>query len=67
MITIGHCIGYCLLTFVLGALLGMFGMYLNGINKCEHEWEKIIDDKYINAHIVVHMCKKCGKRKRTEA
>lgn len=41
--------------------------------KCEHQWEKIIDErlegtnantgsKYI-LHTTVHMCKKCGKRK----
>lgn len=67
-----------LIGVITGAIAGCILYYYIGTPKCEHQWEKIIDDidstthngdyissKYIQSHIVVHMCKKCGKRKIT--
>ena len=61
---------------ILGGLIGgFFGLgigYLIGSERepCEHEFEKIIDDKECIApgksHVVAYMCKKCGKRKITK-
>lgn len=52
----------------VGVLIGMFSWYQFGTPKCEHKWEKIIDDKSAAGpgHVVVHMCSKCGKTKTTK-
>ena len=59
---------------IIGLIFGIFGgmviWYWIGHPRCEHNWEKIIDDPIktslgIEQHTVVHMCKKCGKRKYT--
>ena len=52
--------------FVIGIVVGVIIWYYMGSPRCEHNWEKILDDKYPNDHIIVHMCKKCGKRKITK-
>lgn len=60
---------------VIGIFIGMVLWYDIGHPKCEHNWEKIIDERiedkcehgkpYI-LHTVVHMCTKCGKRQVTK-
>ena len=56
----------------VGAIAGCILYYYIGTPKCEHQWEKIIDasetnrDGRITGYVVVHMCKKCGKRKITK-
>jgi hypothetical protein len=49
----------------VGIFVGLIVQYLIGEPKCDHTWEKIIDDKSAAGagHVVVYMCKKCGKRK----
>ena len=57
---------------VLGGLIGYGVCYATHEYKCKHQWEKIINDTEVNnygrttGHIVVHMCKKCGKRNITK-
>ena len=64
-------IGIVVISALIGFGIGSVIMY--HIYKCgEHQWEKIIDDTTVNkngnttGHIMVHMCKKCGKRKITK-
>lgn len=65
-ITIGELIGVIFISAIAGFGIAMAVFY--NIFKCSHEWEKIIDDHYPGAcsHTVVHICKKCGKRKVTK-
>ena len=53
-----------MISFLVGAVAGVILYYNIGEPKCQHDWEKIIDDHYHGAcsHAVVHMCRKCGKR-----
>ena len=72
MITTQQMIGIILLFLFIGVFIGMIIWYLFGEPKCKHEWEKIIDANEINregkttGYVIVHMCKKCGKRKVTK-
>lgn len=55
-----------IIAFVVGMIVGVILFYNVGEPKCKHEFERIIDDRYPTAHIVVHMCTKCGKKKITK-
>jgi hypothetical protein len=68
MVTGQQMIGLMILCTFIGVFIGMFSWYRFGIPRCEHRWEKIIDDKSCAGpgHIVVHMCSKCGKRVTTK-
>ncbi len=54
---------------VIALIIGIvLGVCLNSyLHRCEHTWEKIIDEHSCVAgeHYVVFMCKKCGKIKMT--
>lgn len=56
----------------LGLLIGIFfGLgfgFLIGSEKerCEHQFEEIVTTIRDGKGVVVHMCKKCGKRKITK-
>lgn len=76
MVTGQQCMALIILSLFIGVLAGVVIWYWCGHPKCEHEWEKIIDErlegtntntggKYV-LHTTVHMCKKCGKRKITK-
>ncbi len=75
MITGQQCIAIGMICLFIGIFAGIVIYYYCGSPKCEHQWEKIIDErlegqckhgsKYI-LHTTVHMCKKCGKRKTTK-
>lgn len=57
----------CIVCAVVGGLIGFgTGRWFWG-EKCDHQFEKIVDNSFYGGeHItVVHMCKKCGKRKIT--
>lgn len=72
MITGQQCLAVIILFLFIGICVGMTIWYLIGYPKCNHEYGKIIDDIETNidgratGHVVVHMCKKCGKRKVTK-
>lgn len=57
---------------LLGGLIGIFfGLGIGFIigserEPCEHEFEEVLNTINHGKHIVVHMCKKCGKRKITK-
>lgn len=51
---------------VAGIGLGALLQYLYGEPKCNHKYEEIANDHLNNKHIVVYMCKSCGKRKVTK-
>ena len=53
----------CLLA---GTGLGTLLHYLYGEPKCKHKYEEIANDHLNNKHVVVYMCKNCGKRKVTK-
>jgi hypothetical protein len=61
-------VGVGTICFLIGMLVGAICYYFMGEPKCKHEWEKIVDDKPAagSGHIVIHMCKKCGRRKYTK-
>lgn len=69
---IAEAIYLIIVALVLGGLIGYGACYAIHEYKCDHQWEKIIDDTEIGGwdrivgHTVVHMCKKCGKRKITK-
>lgn len=75
MVTGQQCIALIILSLFIGILAGVAIWYWCGHPKCEHNWEKIIDERiedkcehgkpYI-LHTVVHMCTKCGKRQVTK-
>lgn len=55
----------------VGAVLFLFGLtvgFLIGGFKtpCEHQFEEVLNTINHGKNIVVHMCKKCGKRKITK-
>ena len=68
MITLQQMIAVVIACLFVGIVVGMFIWFHCGIPKCEHKWEKIIDDKSAAGprHVVVHICSKCGKRKTTK-
>lgn len=45
---------------------GMLVQYLCGEPRCKHTYEEIANDRFNNKHIIVYMCKNCGKRKVTK-
>ena len=45
---------------------GMLAQYLCGEPKCKHKYEEIANDLIGKKHVVVYMCKSCGKRKVTK-
>ena len=45
---------------------GMLIQYLFGEPKCKHKYEEIANEHFNNKHIVVYMCKNCGKWKVTK-
>ena len=51
---------------VAGIGLGALLQYLYGEPKCKHKYEEIANDHLNNKHVVVYMCKSCGKRKVTK-
>ena len=65
-LTIGEVIGVIFITAIV--IFGISAVISYSIFKCSHEWEKIIDtcDRGGTGKVVVHMCKKCGKRKITK-
>jgi membrane protein DedA with SNARE-associated domain len=67
MVTGQQCLALIIVALFVGVMVGMFIWFLFGTPRCEHKWEKIIDDKSAAGpgHVVVHMCTKCGKRKFT--
>ena len=60
--------GYVVL--FVGAVLFLFGLtigfLIGGFDKCEHQFEEVLNTINHGKHIVVYMCKKCGKRKITK-
>lgn len=56
------------LSFILGSIVTVIVMWFIDAFKCRHEWEKIVDTSGSGGRgrVVVHMCKKCGKRKITK-
>jgi hypothetical protein len=65
VVTGQQCVALMIGCLFIGVLIGMVAWFLFGTPKCDHKWEKIIDDKgYVYpGHTVVHMCAKCGKHK----
>ncbi len=55
--------GIAAVAFVIGGLIG--AGVVGFILKCNHAWEKIIDDKNTCHHVVVHRCTKCGRITKT--
>ena len=51
---------------VAGIGLGALLQYLYGEPKCKHKYEEIANDHLNNKHVIVYMCKNCGKRKVTK-
>ena len=51
---------------VAGIGLGALLQYLYGEPRCKHKYEEIANDHLNNKHVVVYMCKSCGKRKVTK-
>jgi membrane protein DedA with SNARE-associated domain len=70
MVSTQQCLAIVLFCLFIGIFAGMVIWYYCGNPKCNHEFEKIVDDIIFydgKQHItVVHMCKKCGKRKITK-
>ena len=68
-ITLGQVIGVAFFCIVAG--FGIATTVFYNICKCHHEWEEIVrmrtvdDDDVTTGIIIVHMCRKCGKRKIT--
>ena len=58
----------CMLGVVIGFFIGCAVYYYIGTPKCNHQFEEILTtcDKTGRKAVVVHMCKKCGKRKITK-
>ena len=57
--------GIAVTALMIGMLVGA-GL-VGYLHRCNHTWEKIIDERSLlaNTHYVVFMCKKCGKIKMT--
>lgn len=53
--------GITTVALIIGILLGI--NIHSYIHRCAHNWERIIDDKNANSHVMVYMCSKCGKTK----
>lgn len=66
ILTTGELIGVIFITAI--ASFGISAAIFYNIFKCTHEWEKLIDTcgRSGRGRVVVHMCKKCGKRKITK-
>ena len=69
-ITTGELIGIIFITAIVA--FGIATAVFYNIFKCSHEWEEIVRMRTVDdagdttGIIVVHMCKKCGKRKITK-
>lgn len=57
--------GIAIIALMVGLLIGA-GLVAY-LYRCEHTWEKIIDERsrVAGQHYIVFMCKKCGKIKMT--
>ena len=55
-----------LIAFILGMIVGCIIHYNTGEPKCNHQFEEIVTTIRDGKGVVVHMCKKCGKRKITK-
>lgn len=66
--SVAEIVALCGIVGIVFFWLGYFVAYLVDGVKCQHEWEKIYDgeDWRPFGHTVIHMCKKCGKRKITK-
>ena len=51
---------------VAGIGFGALLQYSYGEPKCKHKYEEIANDHLNNKHVIVYMCKNCGKRKVTK-
>ena len=59
---------FAIISITVISTFGIATAIFYNVFKCSHEWEKIIDtcDRGGMGRVVVHMCKKCGKRKVTK-
>ena len=63
-------LGIGIIVLLIGVIIGY--ALRSSECKCDHQWETIINDTEVDSyghttgHIVVHMCKKCGRRKITK-
>jgi hypothetical protein len=55
-----------MLGIVVGFFVGCAVYYYIGTPKCNHQFEEVLNTIIHGKHVVVHMCKKCGKRKITK-
>lgn len=53
-------------TLILGGLIGYGVCYGIHEYKCKHHFEEVLKTTSHGKSVVVHMCKKCGKRKITK-
>ena len=63
---VGEFIGVAFISILVGVVIGAFSIW--ECFRCDYQFEKIYDGDGNKpfSHIVVHMCKKCGKRKITK-
>ena len=54
------------IAFIIGMVVGCIIHYYTGEPKCRHEFEEVLRVGGGGKYVVVHMCKKCGKRKITK-
>jgi hypothetical protein len=52
--------GVAVIAIMVGMLIG--AGIVSYLLRCNHVWEKIIDDQNSCHHTTVHMCTKCGKK-----
>ena len=63
---IGKIIYLCIMLAIIFFLIGYGVGYCIWEKKCDHKFEEVLKTTSHGNSVVVHMCKKCGKRKITK-
>ena len=63
---VGEVVYLCMVVAAVAFGIGYGVAYLIDSLKCKHHFEEVLKSERCDKDIVVHMCKKCGKRKITK-